>query len=99
MNSRWMLLVCLLATLILLIVPPVNAPETAFDETDIPIGLTPGTLPRIDLEPPALQEIALPSLTAPDASPDRDFAEAEITAVANRRSAQSLQSFLCTLLI
>lgn len=80
-------------------VPPVDDPETAFDEGDAPISLALPTLLRITLSPPAADSIILPRPTLCSRVWGVDNSVHRPSPRPNRRSPYSLQKLLCTFLI
>ena len=95
---HWTLLLCLLGMLLLSVVPPVDAPETAFNEMDLPLTVSHANLPRVTLSPPAAQTLAIPYLSVhrEELNTPRLISRFEPTVKSPR---PSLQPLLCTFLI
>lgn len=94
---HWTLLLCLLGTVFLLALPPVDLPDTAFNELDTPVNVARPALPRVTLTAPAVHSVSLSESTI---SLDKERASSK----RNERDVPSyhapdLQSLLCTFLI
>ena len=80
--------------------PRVDLPETAFNEADAPVNLTPPARPGIRVGPPAVDPIlVLPTLQFHSAVGIDSSLLLESAAVPRQRHQHSLQALLCTLLI
>lgn len=95
-RSRWTLLLCMLGTVLLLALPPIDMPQTAFNEMDLPVTVSHVTLPRLRLAPPAAETVATASLTFQQAAAEYREQSQPIT---KSQRVLSLQPLFCTFLI
>ena len=89
-------MLCLLGTVLLLALPPIDMPETAFNEMDLPATVSHVTLPRLKLAPPATEAVVAASLTFQQAATDYREQSQPIT---KSQRVLSLQPLFCTFLI
>ena len=80
--------------------PQVDLAETAFNEADAPLNLATPIWPRIRIDPPLVDPIAvLPTLPLHCTVPVVRGSVLDSSAVPRQRSQHSLQDLLCTFLI
>ena len=97
-HGLWTLVLCLLGTVCLLVLPPMDMPETAFNEMDLPATVSHVGLPRLRLASPATEKIVVAGLVFQRATTDcREKSQPE--PVTKSRPVPSLQPLLCTFLI
>ena len=94
-QSRWTLVLCLLGTVLLFALPPIDMPQTAFNEMDLPVTVSHVTLPRLRLAPPATETVATASLTFQQATAEYR----ERSPITKSQCVLSSQPLLCTFLI
>ena len=97
-HRHWTLIFCLLGTVLLLALPPMDMPETAFNEMDLPATVSHVALPRLRLAPPATEKIAVASLTFQRVATD-SREKSHLEPVRKSQQLLSLQPLLCTFLI
>jgi hypothetical protein len=95
-QSRWALIFCLLGTVLLLALPPIDMPETAFNEMDLPATASHVTLPRLRLAAPAAEAVPVANLIFQRAAVDFPEQSQPIT---RSQRVLSLQPLFCTFLI
>jgi hypothetical protein len=96
-HNHWTLILCLLGTVCLLVLPPMDTPETAFNEMDLPATASHVALPRLRLVPPATVKIAIADLIFQRAAINGEKSLPE--PVTKSQHVVSLQPVLCTFLI
>lgn len=96
-QARWVLTFCLVGMVLLLAVPSIDMPETAFNEMDTPL-VAHVTLPRIWLATPSMAASPVIDLVfqriAIDGTPKEQFEP-----ITKSYPISSLQPLLCTFLI
>jgi hypothetical protein len=88
---------CLFGALALLALPPVDTPETAFNEMDTPVNVARPALPRVSLAAPNMQPAVVPQSTLSRNRNERPSSRIELPAQAYH--SPDLQPLLCTFLI
>jgi hypothetical protein len=96
-RATWTLLMCLFGALALLALPPVDAPETAFNELDTPVNVAHPALPRVSLTAPKIQPAVIPQSTPSLNRNERTSNRIEL--LAQVYDSPDLQPLLCTFLI
>jgi len=97
-HTHWTLIFCLLGTVCLLVLPPMDMPETAFNEMDLPATVSHVALPRLRLASPATEKIAVAGLIFQRVA--TDYREkSRLEPVTKSQHVLSLQPLLCTFLI
>ena len=97
-HTHWTLIFCLLGTVCLLVLPPMDMPETAFNELDLPAPVSHVAPPRLRLASPATEKIAVAGLIFQRVATDyREKSRPE--PVTKSQRVLSLQPLLCTFLI
>lgn len=89
-------MLCLLGTVLLLALPPMDMPETAFNEMDLPATVSHVTLPRLRLAPPATEAVAVVNLIFQRPAAENHEQSPPIT---KSQRVLSLQPLFCTFLI
>ena len=96
-HTHWTLIFCLLGTVCLLALPPMDMPETAFNEMDLPATVSHVALPRLRLVPPATVKIAIADLIFQRAAINGE--KSLPGPITKSQHVVSLQLVLCTFLI
>lgn len=96
-HTHWTLIFCLLATVCLLVLPPMDMPETAFNEMDLPATVSQVALPRLRQASPATEKIAVAGLTFQRVA--TDYREKSQLELATKSQYILSQPLLCTFLI
>jgi len=97
--SRGATLFCILGAVLLFVLPPVDSPDTVFNEMDTPVTVSHPVLPQLKLTPPAREGRRVPGkLERPEETPVAGIA------IALEQQKQpyypgDLQKLLCTFLI
>jgi hypothetical protein len=93
-----LLLFCALGMVLLLAMPPMDAPDTAFNEMDLPLTVSHARLPRITFMRPATQAMFSTKFEHEE-SLDSNHRPARRESVTKSQQLRSLQPLLCTFLI
>jgi hypothetical protein len=98
--ARWILVFLLLGTVVCAFtVPPIDNPETAFNEADAPVSLALPTSLWARVVLPAADSITLPKLPLKWAVAELTLSEERSLLAPKQPSQDSLQKLLCTFLI
>jgi hypothetical protein len=99
-QTHWFLVLLLFGTIVYAsTVPPVDNPETAFNEIDAPVTLAPHSLIRINFRPSAWHSVTLPKVSLDCHGWVVNNSAHGLAAVPKQRCPGSLQKLLCTFLI
>ena len=81
------------------VVPPVDLPETNFDESDTPVNLAPPSQATVRFARPVSDLLVMPGLGFYCAGCDLSSRVPGAAAIPRQRHSHSLQDVLCTFLI
>jgi len=95
----WILVSCLFGTVLLTALPRVDAPDTAFNETDAPVVVSYPALPRLRSLAPFILANSLPEVSASALVPDFNHRAPRFKSAREVQGSGNLQPLLCTFLI
>jgi hypothetical protein len=95
----WILVSCLFGAVLLTALPRVDAPETAFNETDTPVFASYPALPRLRSLAPFILANNLSEVSASALVPDFNRGAPRFKSAQEVQGSDNLQPLLCTFLI